>query len=266
MDLITIKFIGLLLMFHTTASNGRPVYTMFAADGTPSKKVCKFQIAEHHAYLRVIGTPISVSWPSAAIPCTLESTVTHSGDCNLYELDHDDLTISGVSNTSEVEGVQEMPSLVVVPRLKKYFGNAQLDAGHAHDKAAATLHILTGTLEGVPELNDMRDLRLTVEQPQIALKEVEIKSARADGRIVVNPGSEIAIINMMPDAAAAEPGNHLGQGEEEDWFLHFTLLEKLPADGDCHHPVSPDEFRKQLSTNAHLFVTLNKACSPTEFP
>jgi hypothetical protein len=270
MDLITIKFIGLVLLFHTVAPSGKVNFMMFAVDATPDKSatvhVCNKDIPAHHAYLRIVGDTVSVSWQTRAIPCETEGPEPNTGRCFLYELDHDDLSITGVSDDSG--GVTVTSSLGLVPRLKEFFGSgpAKLTAQKAHDNSAATLSIKAGALFGVPEFNDMRTMRLDVRQPEIPIDEVTITSKKnAKNKIVVPAGSQIAIINMMPDDAADQPGNHSSEGHEEDWFLHFTLLDNEPTAG-CKHPISDQTTREEHSDDKMKLLSLNKACSPTTFP
>ena len=271
MDLITIKFIGLVLLFHTLAAGGKVNYTMFAVDATPSDgthevKVCDTKIPEHHAYLRIVGKA-QVEWSTAPLKCETEGPDPHTNDCRLFELDHDDLTITGVSTSDE--GVTILPSLVLVPRLKEFFGSgtAKLTASKAHDRSAATLKIKTGQLGGVPEFNDMRTMRLDVPQPQVHIDEVTIESTtRANHRIVVPAGAQIAIINMMEHDAVDQPGNHSSDGGEEDWYLHYLLLDKEPPPNECEHPISALKLRKEHSDDKNHPKALNKACSATDFP
>ncbi|MCU1229757.1 MAG: hypothetical protein JWO97_2641 [Acidobacteria bacterium] len=274
MDLITIKFIGLVLLFHTFGTNGKVNYTMFAVDATPGDdthvvKVCDADIPEHHAYLRIVGDAVSAIWESkTAIPCETEGPDPHKDHCLLYELDHDDLTITGVSTLDD--GVAVTASLGLVPRLKKFFGTTttpKLIATKAHDNSAATLTIKTGQLAGIPEFNDMRTMMLNVPQPEVHIDEVTIESTtRANHRIVVPAGAQIAIINMMKHDAIDKPGNHSSAGGEKDWYLHFKLLDKEPPPGECKHPISKMKLRLEHSHDSSHPESLNKACSATTYP
>lgn len=268
MDLITIKFIGLILLFQTSAGPNPVRYTMFAADGTPKVNICGTTIPEHHAYLRVVGPAISANWSTAPAKCETEGANPHTGDCLLYELDHDDLVITTVSNSTV--GVTKMPTVNgIVPKLRDFDPSAQLDALNAHARSAATLQLNTGTLEGIQEFNDMRTMKLVVRQGAVHLDSVTIESAtRPTNKIVVPAGAQLAIINMPAADAADKPGEMTGHDDETHWYLHYSLLDNPPAAAKCFHPISLMSLRKQHTdppSPSHP-KTLSKVCSSTTYP
>jgi hypothetical protein len=270
MDLLVIKLIGIVMLFHAgNAPADRAFYTVYAADGKGGIKMCGVPVESHEAYLRVIGTAKVTGW-TTAIPCKAERQESQASPCSLYPLDHDELFISDGISDSNI-GVDPMPSLAMVPRLKKFGGDEPLTPAHAQGDSAVTLPLALGTIEGVDEDNDTRTMRLTVPQPQIQVKEVTITSKTRPGYTVVVPaGAHIAIINLPTKFAQDRPGDVTGSGHEAHWFLHYKILDVDPPKAQCTFPPSATfllepEFRRKHKHKLSL-VVLNKACSPTTYP
>jgi hypothetical protein len=254
-DLIIIRFIGIILFFQTS-TGGNPVkYTVLLPDGTPGITCtkCGDDLDEHKSFIAVIGREDGTDWPS--------SLTTKCGrDCYLYELDHDDLFITTV--TESTIGVIKDPSVNRnLPRLKDFFKSGSIDLSLAKSKANATLELREGTLLGVEECNDMRTSTLVVKQGVTVPKNVTIRSrTHRDRTIIVPVGWTIGILNVLPKLATEKLATknpiiceHF-EHHEHDWFLHYELSEFKALLSDCHYPKS--EYQR----------VLNKACSNTTYP
>jgi len=259
--LIIIKFIGVVLLFHTPGPN--PVkFTALLPDGRKPVIKCGKQISEHRAYVRIIGDvdTSATTWPVDAKPCV------PAAKCKLYEITNDEIEITPI--TQSTVGVTQLPNLdKIVPKLTDYFITLHndFDLSAAKAKSVGSIELNAGEMGGDALANDMR-IGVLQAQPGPLVTAVTIHSKNHNKTIVVPFDSEIAILNLPPDIAHAVPGApHSGHVDThpEHWFLHYELGGHDPRPNDCTTPTSFASAYRMLD---ETIVTLSKECSATTYP
>jgi hypothetical protein len=270
MDLITIKFIGIILLFHSEPFTNPTRYTAIIANGKKQVTKCDMPIDEHRAYVRVFGETLDgTTWQPDKEPCTAVPICPNGKPCSpppactLFEIDGDVLEITGVTNSTI--GVTQMRGLdEILPKLTRFFRSlgTDIDLDSAMARSIGSIELTAGELEGVPEPSDMRSAALTVKKGFGNQDSVTIQSKNhSDRTIVVPAGAEIAILNLPPKMAHDDPGTPHPHDtvHPEHWFLHYTLGGHEPKKSDCHAPLSDETAHNPL-------VTLTKECSATTYP
>jgi len=244
MDFVTIKFIGIILLFNTTPNSFQNFYTALIPDGRNVVEKCEGHVDPHVAVIKIDQEPQSgTDWPCADA----------SNPCKTFSINQDNVEITGVSNSTVGVTKNHMRRLL---RLRDYFKSLpdDIDISGPKSKSLGSVKLSAGVLTGV-EKHDERSAMLTFTPTGSQPAEIVIQSYddqhKAKYKIVLKPGATITFEDEP--VVTGTGGPIVISSSVSHWFLHYALFDQKPLPTDCIPPRSRD------------FVA-NKECSATTYP